>query len=136
MEIKIKDKTYEIEEITVKNSQKILEKAIKLVAKVAGNPAITKFINKINNKMSTVDFLTQGAAILPLLLNIAFNDTIELISLLANIPKEELENFGVSKLITIIKAIAEVNDIPGIIDNLKNSVGALKAQAVTAPAER
>lgn len=136
MEIKIKDKTYEIEEITVKNSQEILEKAIKLVAKVAGSPVITKFINKIDKKMSTVDFLTQAATILPLLLNIAFDDTIELISLLANIPKEELENFGISKLITIIKAIAEVNDIPEIIDNLKNSVGALKAQAVTAPAGR
>lgn len=127
MEITIKDSVYNIEEITVKNSQEILKKAVTLISKVATNDVIQVFMKSIDKSMDTQAFLIQGAQILPVLLNVAFDDTIGLISSLANIPQEELENFGISKLLLVIEAIAKENDVAGIISNLKNSVGAIKA---------
>lgn len=127
MEITIKDKKYNIDEITVKDSQEVFKRAVTLISKVATNKVIQTFIKGIDKSMDTQAFLIQGAQILPVLLNVAFDDTIGLISAVANIPQDELENFGISKLLLIIEAIAKENDVAGIISNLKNSVGAIKA---------
>ncbi|AGK97412.1 hypothetical protein [Clostridium pasteurianum] len=127
MEITIKDKKYNIDEITVKDSQEVFKRAVTLISKVATNKVIQTFIKGIDKSMDTQAFLIQGAQLLPVLLNLAFDDTIGLISCVANIPQDELENFGISKLLLIIEAIAKENDIAGIIENLKNSVGAIKA---------
>jgi hypothetical protein len=126
MELKIKDKTYVIEELKVKNSQVVLEKASKLISNIAANKVITEFAKTIDKNMEMKDFVVVGTKVLPVLLNIAFDDTIELIAATSNIPKKELEDMGITKLFKILEAIVKENDVQELMENLKNSVGAIK----------
>lgn len=128
MELKIKDKSYIIEEIQVKNAQKVLEKTAKLISNVASNKVIGEFFKTVDKNMDVKDFIVIGTKVLPVLLNIAYDDTVELISAASNIPREEMDSMGVTKLFKVLEAIAKENDITELIENLKNSLGAIKAK--------
>lgn len=107
--------------LKVKNIFKVASLFSKLINKLMQEKDLNLALNSFNDEsLSDNDFLALLLEVLPATLEVAEEDTLNLVSLLTDIEIQKIENMDLVSLLEIITTVIEINDVNGIIKQVKN----------------
>ena len=107
--------------LKVKNIFKVASLFSKLINKLIQEKKLSLVLNSFNDEsLSDNDFLTLLLEVLPTALEVSEEDTLNIISLLTDIEIQKIKNMDLVSLLEIITVVIEINDINGIIKQVKN----------------
>ncbi len=107
--------------LKVKNIFKVASLFSKLINKLMQKEDLSLALNSFNDEsLSDNDFLVLLLEVLPSALEVAEEDTLNLVSLLTDIEIQKIKNMDLVSLLEIITTVIEINDVNGIIKQIKN----------------
>lgn len=107
--------------LKVKNIFKVASLFSKLINKLMQKEDLSLALNSFNDEsLSDNDFLVLLLEVLPTALEVAEEDTLNLVSLLTDIEIQKIKNMDLVSLLEIITTVIEINDVNGIIKQIKN----------------